>query len=77
MVGTDESTELIVISGLFYVLFSFFSNTNTISAQQINMKNESSSMRYWDSNSRPHEHESPPLTTRPGLLISLTALRRR
>ena len=31
------------------------------------MKNDLSSMRHWDSNSQPLEHESPSLTTRPGL----------
>ena len=35
------------------------------------MKNDPSSMQHWDSNPRPSEHESPPLTTRPGLPDSL------
>ena len=30
-----------------------------------------SSIRSWDSNSRPLEHESPPITTRPGLIFSV------
>ena len=35
--------------------------------QQINVKKCPSSIRYWDLNPQPSEHESPPLTTRPGL----------
>ena len=37
--------------------------------QQINVKNiHPVNERCWDSNPRPSEHESPPITTRPGLL---------
>ena len=28
------------------------------------------SIQCWDSNPQPSEHESPPITTRPGLLLS-------
>ena len=37
--------------------------------QQINVKKCPSSLRCWDSNSHPLESESPPITTRPGLLF--------
>ena len=36
--------------------------------QQLNVKKCPSSIRCWDLNSRPLEHESPLITTRPGLL---------
>ena len=35
--------------------------------QQINVKKFPSSKWRWDLNTRPLEHESPPITTRPGL----------
>ena len=51
--------------------FSFifvFSNTHyNLFIQQMNVKKCPSSLRCQDSNSRPLEHESPPITTRPGL----------
>ena len=45
--------------GLFKQKFQFL--------QQINAKKCPSSIKCWDSNPRPSEHESPPITTRPGL----------
>ena len=53
--------------GLFFVIFGLFQrNINTI-LQQINVKKCPSSIRHRDSNPRPSEHESLPITTRPGL----------
>ena len=55
------------IPGLFFVYFrSFQTNINTI-LQQINVKKCPSSIRRWDSNPWPSDHESPPINTRPGL----------
>ena len=55
------------IPGLFFVYFrSFQTNINTI-LQQTNVKKCPSSIRRWDSNPWPSDHESPPITTRPGL----------
>ena len=56
-------------------LFLVFSNINTILTQQINVTNDPSSMQHWDSNSQPLWHESPSLTTRPGLPPQLTFLK--
>ena len=49
---------------LLLCLFSVFSNTKTM-LKQTNVKNGPSSIRCWDMNSLPLEHESPPATTRP------------
>ena len=54
------------IPGLFFVYFCLFKQTITFS-QQINVKKCPSSIWPWDSNPQPLEHESPPITTRPGL----------
>ena len=55
------------IPGLFFVYFrSFSQNINTI-LQQINLKKCPSSIEHWDSNTRPSECESPPISTRQGL----------
>ena len=48
-------------------LFSVFSNKHYNFLQQIYVKKCPSSLRCRDSNPRPSEHESPPITTRPGL----------
>ena len=49
-------------------LFSVFSNKQTVQfLQQIYVKKCPSSIRCWDLNPRPLEHESSPITTRPGL----------
>ena len=51
----------------FTFIFGLFqTNINTI-LQQINVKKCPSSIRHWDSNPRPSDRESPPITTRPGL----------
>ena len=51
----------------FLFIFGLFqTNINTI-LQQINVKKCPSSIRHRDSNPRPSERESPPITTRPGL----------
>ena len=48
--------------------FVFF-QTNITFLQQINVKNvHPVPIRCWDSNPQPSEHESPAITTRPGLL---------
>ena len=52
--------------GLFFIYFCLFKHTLQF-LQQINVKKCPSSMWWRDSNSRPLEHESPPITTRPGL----------
>ena len=54
-------------SGLFFVLFSVFFKQTLQFLQQINVKKCPSSIRRRDSNPRPFEHESSPITTRPGL----------
>jgi len=51
----------------FSFIFGLFqTNINKI-LQQINVKKCPSGIQHWDSNPRPLEHESPPITTRPGL----------
>ena len=51
----------------FSFIFGLFqTNINTI-LQQINVKKCPSSIRHRDSNPRPSECKSPPITTRPGL----------
>ena len=54
--------------GLFFIYFCLFKQTLQF-LQQINMKKCPSSVWYWDSNSQPLEHESPPITTRPRLQV--------
>ena len=49
-----------------FIFCIFQTNINTI-LQQINVKKSPSSIWHWDSNPRPSERESPPITTRPGL----------
>ena len=61
------------IPGLFFVYFYLFKQAlQALQAlqflQQIIVKKCLSSIRCWDSNPRPLELESPPITTRPGLL---------
>ena len=51
---------------LFFVYFCLFKQVLQ-SLQQIKVKKCPSSMRCWNSNPQPTEHESPPITTRPGL----------
>ena len=51
---------------LFHLFSVFFKQTIQF-LQQINVKKCPSSIRRWDSNPRPLERESPPITTRPGL----------
>ena len=51
---------------LFVYFQSFHANINTI-VQQMKVKKCPSSKQHWDSNPRPSECESPPITTRPGL----------
>ena len=50
--------------GLFILIFGSFKHLCKF--YFINEKNNLSSMWCWDLNSRPHRHESPSMTTRPG-----------
>ena len=52
--------------GLFLIYFHLFKLTLQF-LQQINVKKCRSSIQFLDSNLQPLEHESPPITTRPGL----------
>ena len=58
----------LAILGLFFVYFRSFQTNNTIlTTNQCEKMSCPSSIRHWDSNPRPLECESPPITTRPGL----------
>ena len=57
--------------GLFFHLFSVFSNKHYKFLQQIYVKKCPSSIRCWDLNPRPFERESLPITTRPGLPLAI------
>ena len=57
--------------GLFLICFRLFKHTLQF-LQQINVKKCLSSIWCRDSNSQPLEHESPPITTRPGLNHTVT-----
>ena len=58
---------LIMYPRLFFVYFRLFKQTLQ-SLQQINRYEKCPSIiQCWDSNPQPSEHESPPITTRPGL----------
>ena len=52
--------------GLFLIYFCLFKHTLQF-LQQINVIKCPSSIQCWDSNPQPLEHESPPITTRPGI----------
>ena len=54
---------------LFHLFSSF--QTNTTFFTTIYMKKCPSSLRCWDLNPQPSAHESPPITTRPGLPLSI------
>ena len=58
-----------VIMGHPRPLFQLFSvsPSNSTILKQINVKNDSSRMRCWDSNSQPIDYQTPPITIRPGL----------
>ena len=58
-----------------FLAFPVISNVNTIFKQQINV--EESSIQRWDLNSRSLGHESPPLTTRPGLPSFMVVTQRK
>ena len=53
------------IRGLFLVYFRSFSNITNFTTNQC--EKCPSSIWYWDLNPQSLEHESPPITTRPGL----------
>ena len=64
------------ISSLFFIYFHLFKQTFQFFATIMCVKRPSS-IRCWESNPRSSEHESPPITTRPGLppyLITLLGL---
>ena len=63
---TPSSFETRHFFRLFFVYFCLFKQTLPF-LQQINVNKCPSSIRSWDSNPRPSEHVSPPITTRPGL----------
>ena len=53
--------------GLFLFIYGLFKQTIKF-LQQMNVKKSCpSSIWHWDSNPQPLEHESSPITTRPGL----------
>ena len=54
--------------GLFYIYFRLFKHTLHF-LQQIKVKKCPSRIQCRDSNSWPLEHESPPITTRPGFTV--------
>ena len=56
-----------VQTSLFFVYFKSFYSKNTILQQIRQCEICPSSIRRWDSISRPCDYESPPLTTRIGL----------
>ena len=51
----------------FSFIFGLFKQNHYNFLQQINVKKCPSSIRRWDSNPQPFEHDSSPITTRPGL----------
>ena len=55
-------------------LFNLFSSFQTNILQQLNLKKCPFGMQSRDSNPQHLEHESPPITTRPGLLLFFDAL---
>ena len=62
--GFTMSVKKSTIHGLFFIYFCLFKKILQF-LQQINVKKCPSSKRCWDSKSRPLEHESPRITTRP------------
>ena len=56
--------RLIGTNLIFFVYFRLFKHPNF---KTIICEKRQSSIRCWDSNPRPSDHESPPITTRPGL----------
>ena len=62
------------IPGLFLFIFGIY-QTNITFFQQYNAKIiHPIAVWCWDSNPRPFDHESPPITTRPGLMPGRTFL---
>ena len=53
--------------GPFYHLYLVLLNKQHFNFYNKYVKKCPSSIRYWDSNTQPIEHETPPITTRPGL----------
>ena len=72
MKPTREVANLILFKNgppqpLLSFIFGLFKQTSLQFLQQIYMKKCQSSIRCWDSNPQPSMHESPTMTTRPGL----------
>ena len=71
------------IQASFSFIFGIFKQTiQFFTTNQCEKMSCPSSIRHWDSNPRPSERESPPITTRPGLppylwLVKLRCRRRR
>ena len=61
--------SMFFLNGPFPASFCLFSSfqTNKQFLQQIYVKKCPSCVQCWDSNPQPSDHESPPITTRPGL----------
>ena len=71
-IGQGSCCDTVFLNGPSPASFSFIfglfqTNINTI-LEQINVKKCPSSIQHQDSNPRPSKRESPPITTRPGLL---------
>ena len=64
-IKASQSFKKWAIPCLFFVYFRLFKNITIL--EQINEKTCPSSIRCWDSKPQPLDHESPPVTTRPGL----------
>ena len=72
MLGNRKSDDLLFLKkcanpGLFFIYFRHFKHTLQIFTTNTYVKKCPSSIWCRDSNSQPLEHESPPITTRPGL----------
>ena len=70
---SENSSELIFLKNgpipVSFCIFSVFSNKQYIFYNKSMLKKSCpSSIQYQDLNPRPSEHETPPITTRPGLL---------
>ena len=63
---TSSFEQCFFKNGPLFVYFCLFKQTIQF-LQQINVNKYPSSLRCWDSHSQASEHESPPITTRPGL----------
>ena len=65
--------KILANPGPCFIYFRLFKQTSLQYLQQINVKKCPSRIWCWDSNSLPLEHESLPITTRPGLPPTLNS----